>query len=120
MGENSFKAGDIVEVEVTKIHDFGAVVRLGSDVRGLIHISQVSDDFVKNINDYLKVGDRVTARIKKISADGKIDLTLRKKKIAASAAGEKEFRFSSLQEKMDAFLKKSGAVSKNSSEDGKK
>jgi len=108
MDENCFKVGDVVEAVVTKIQDFGAIVTLKNNTRGLIHISQVSDDFVKNINDYLKVGDRVSARVKKISADGKLDLTLRKKKPAVQVQPEKEFRFSSLQEKMDEFLKKSG------------
>ncbi|MDD5746287.1 MAG: S1 RNA-binding domain-containing protein [Candidatus Omnitrophica bacterium] len=108
MGDNGFKIGDSVEAVVTKIQNFGAIVTLKNNTRGLIHISQVSDDFVKDINDYLKVGDRVTARVKKVGADGKLDLTLRKKKAAAAAHNEKEFRFSSLQEKMDEFLKKSG------------
>ncbi|MFH1459508.1 MAG: S1 RNA-binding domain-containing protein [Candidatus Omnitrophota bacterium] len=104
---NGFKVGDVVEAQVTKIHNFGAVVKIGNNFRGLIHISQISDDFVKNINDYLKVGDKVKARIKKISTDGKIDLTLKtKKKNLVPAVKEKEFKFASLEEKMDAFLEK--------------
>ncbi|MBU4304319.1 MAG: S1 RNA-binding domain-containing protein [Candidatus Omnitrophica bacterium] len=108
METSGFKVGDIVEVEVTKIHNFGAVVRMPNNMRGLVHISQVSDDFVKNINDFLKIGDKISARIKKISADGKIDFTLKKKKQpSAPVQREKEFRFFAFQEKMDEFLKKS-------------
>jgi len=107
MQENGFKIGDILEVEVTKIHDFGAVVKLPHNRRGLIHISQVSDDFVKNINDYLKIGDKVLARVKKISTDGKIDLTLKKRKKPLPPNNrEKEFKFFSFQEKIDEFLKR--------------
>ncbi len=105
--EKNIKVGDWLEVEVKKIHDFGAVVRLPDNSRGLIHISQVSDDFVKNINDYLKIGDRVTARVKKVSADGKIDLTLKKnKKPVHTPEKSKTFKLCSFQEKIDEFLEK--------------
>ncbi|MBU1087490.1 MAG: S1 RNA-binding domain-containing protein [Candidatus Omnitrophica bacterium] len=111
MQENEFKIGDTLEVEVIKIHNFGAVVKLSQNARGLIHISQVSDSFVKNINDFLKIGDKVNARIKKISADGKIDLTLKKNiKPAVQTPKPKEkdketsFGFFGLGEKMDEFL----------------
>lgn len=108
MGEDGFKIGDSVEVEVIKISDFGAFVKLPDNRRGLIHISQVSDDFVKNINDYLKVGDKVTARIKKIAEDGKIDLTLKQKENSpAQNHNDKGFKASTFEEKMEAFLKKS-------------
>ena len=108
MQEQSFKVGDTVEAEVTKIHNFGAVVSLPGNKRGLIHISQISDNFVENIGDYLKIGDKVSARIKKIAPDGKIDLTLKKKKAApAPVAKEKEVKICCFEEKLDAFLKKS-------------
>ena len=109
--EKNIKIGDVFEVEVKKIHDFGAVVQLPNNLRGLIHISQVSDDFVKNINDYLKIGDRVSARVKKISADGKIDLTLKKnKKPVSSPEKPKAFKISSFQEKIDEFLEKRSKI----------
>ncbi|MFH1093764.1 MAG: S1 RNA-binding domain-containing protein [Candidatus Omnitrophota bacterium] len=105
MQENELKVNDSVDVQVTKIHSFGAIVTLPDGKRGLIHISQVSDDFVKDISSYLKVGDKLTARIKKIAGDGKIDLTLRKKKkVVVPEVREKEFRFSHLEEKMNEFL----------------
>jgi len=112
MAEFNFKIGDIVETQVTKIHDFGAQVRLADNTKGLIHISQISDDFVKDIKDYLKVGDTVKARIKKISTDGKIDLTLKKKKqepILTST--KKEFKGTVFQQKLDEFLSKDKNVS---------
>lgn len=74
--------GDLVEVEITKIANFGAFVRLPNKKSGLIHISQISDNFVKDINKHLKVGDKAKAKILEISPDGKIDLTLKKEKEA--------------------------------------
>ena len=109
MTEQSFKIGDTVEAEVTKIHSFGAVVALAGNKRGLIHISQISDDFVDNISSHLKIGDKVIARIKKIAPDGKIDLTLKKQKktVATPVVKEKEVKICCFEEKLDAFLKKS-------------
>ncbi|MFH1062411.1 MAG: S1 RNA-binding domain-containing protein [Candidatus Omnitrophota bacterium] len=111
MRENELKIGDMLEVEVIKIHNFGAVVKLPQNARGLIHISQVSDSFVKNINDHLKIGDKVKARVKKISADGKIDLSLKKNSKPViqppkvkEKSKEKEFGFFGLGEKMEEFL----------------
>lgn len=113
MQENEFKVNDIVDVQVAKIHSFGAIVTLPDGKRGLIHISQVSDDFVKDINSYLKAGDKLQARIKKIASDGKIDLTLRKKKkVVVPEVREKEFKFSHLEEKMNEFLSRSGDETK--------
>jgi S1 RNA binding domain protein len=74
---DAVKIDDVVEAEVIKITDFGAFVKFGSGKKGLIHISQVSDAYVKKVDDHLKIGDKVKAKIMKVSPDGKIDLTLK-------------------------------------------
>ncbi|MBU0635266.1 MAG: S1 RNA-binding domain-containing protein [Candidatus Omnitrophica bacterium] len=103
----SFKVGDVVEITIAKIHTFGAQVTLPDNAKGLIHISQISDDFVKEVSDYLKVGDRLRARIKKITPEGKIDLTLRKaKKEENSQDSQKGLVNRIFQQKLDEFLKK--------------
>ncbi len=71
---------EVVDAEVTKITEFGAFVKFANGKKGLIHISQVADVYVKNVNDHLKIGDKVKAKIIKISPDGKIDLTLKTRK----------------------------------------
>lgn len=107
MQVDGFKVGDVVQAEVIKIHSFGAIVKLPNNSRGLIHISQVADDYVENVGDYLKKGDKVTARIKKMGSDGKIDLTLKKRrKVLMPAYKTKGFKTSPFQEKIDEFLKK--------------
>lgn len=70
------KVDDVVDAEVIKIAEFGAFVKFGNR-KGLIHISQVSDSYVKKVEDHLKVGDKVKAKVIKMSPDGKIDLTLK-------------------------------------------
>ena len=64
--ETRLKVGDIVDVEVTRITDFGAFTKIDKRNSGLIHISQVADGFVDDINKHLKVGDRLKARVIKV------------------------------------------------------
>ena len=72
----SLEVGSIVEGVVTGITNFGAFVDLGNNKTGLIHISEVSDVYVKDIKEFLKDGDKVTAKI--ISLDnGKVGLSLK-------------------------------------------
>ena len=53
----------IAHGKVTEIISFGAMVKLDDGSRGLIHISEVSDDYVYNVADYLAVGMEVTVAI---------------------------------------------------------
>ena len=101
------KAGDIIEAEVYKITNFGAFVKLPNDKRGLIHISQISDDFVKNISEHLKIGDRVKAKILAIDNGEKIELTLKKtKEYISRYPKNKGFKSSNFEEKLKVFLKR--------------
>jgi S1 RNA binding domain protein len=109
--QQEVKVGDLLEVEVFKIASFGAFVRLPNKQKGLIHISQVADEYVKDVNEHLKIGDRVTAKVLTV-ADGKIDLTLKQKQEkekhkGASGDRNKGFKFSEFENKMKAFLRKS-------------
>jgi S1 RNA binding domain protein len=63
---------------VSGITNFGAFIDLGGGKTGLVHISEVSNGFVKDINDVLKVGDEVTVLVTTIGNDGKIGLSIRK------------------------------------------
>ena len=62
--------GDIVSGVVTGIKDYGAFVQV-EDYCGLIHISEFSDGFVKNINDIVAIGDVVNVEILEIDEEGK-------------------------------------------------
>lgn len=97
--------GQVVEAQVFKITDFGAFVKLPGNRLGLIHISQIADDYVKNISDHLKVGDRVNARVVQVTADGKIDLTLKMPKEQTNTFPKnKKFKTNIFEEKMNEFL----------------
>jgi small subunit ribosomal protein S1 len=72
------KEGDIIEGNVTNIESFGLFVNLGNEIEGLVHISQISTERVKNPEDIYKVGDKVTAVIKNIDKEQrKISLSIR-------------------------------------------
>jgi len=97
--------GDTVEVEIFKITDFGAFVRLPGKRRGLIHISQISDDYVKDVSAHLKIGDRLQARILQMTDDGKIDLTLKTPKPDSETyPKDKTFKASVFADKIDEFF----------------
>ena len=61
-----YKIGDLVKGKVSKLASFGAFVALDGDIDGLVHISQISEDRVDKIKDYLKVGQEIEARVIKV------------------------------------------------------
>ena len=66
-----FKVGDIIKCKVTGIEDYGAFVSIGEEYSGLIHISEISEKFVKNVGDYLKVGENIFVEVIEIDEENK-------------------------------------------------
>lgn len=58
-----YKVGDEIEGIITGIQPYGAFVYVDSKNQGLIHISEITSDFVENIEDYVKINEKVRARI---------------------------------------------------------
>jgi len=69
--------GAVVEGKVTGITGFGAFVALENGKNGLVHISDVANTYVSDINDFLKVGQTVRVKITGIN-EGKINLSIKK------------------------------------------
>lgn len=57
------KINDVIKVKITGIQTYGAFVSTNDNTEGLIHISEISYGYVKNINDYIKIGDKIYAEI---------------------------------------------------------
>lgn len=74
----SVEVGQKVQGKVTGITHFGAFVELPENKSGLIHISEISDNYVKDINDVLTMGQEIEVKVLSIAPDGKISLSLRK------------------------------------------
>ncbi|MBG9656396.1 S1 domain-containing RNA-binding protein [Cytobacillus firmus] len=73
----SIEIGSKVQGKVTGITNFGAFVELPGGTTGLVHISEVADSYVKDVNDHLKVGDEVTVQVLS-EKEGKIALSIKK------------------------------------------
>lgn len=75
----SVEVGQVVKGKVTGIQSFGAFVALdGENTQGLVHISEISNTYVKDINDFLKVGQEVEVKVIKVDeASHKISLSIR-------------------------------------------
>ena len=73
----SIEVGSKIQGKVTGITNFGAFVELTGGSTGLVHISEVADSYVKDVNDHLKVGDQIEVKV--ISEkDGKTALSIKK------------------------------------------
>lgn len=71
------EVGSVVEAKITGITNFGAFAQIDGGKTGLIHISEIAVDFVKNIEDFVKVGD--VLKVKVISCEkGKVSLSAKK------------------------------------------
>ncbi|WCN39382.1 S1 RNA-binding domain-containing protein [Aneurinibacillus uraniidurans] len=74
---SNIAVGNILEGTVVGVQSFGAFVNIGENKQGLVHISQIASSYVEDINQFVKVGDKVTVKVLEIKDDGKISLTMR-------------------------------------------
>jgi len=73
---SEYKVGNTIEGVVTGVVDFGAFIEFGTNLEGLVHISELAWQRIDNPREYIKVGDKVNAKI--ISIDGsKISLSIK-------------------------------------------
>ncbi|GMA50519.1 hypothetical protein GCM10025857_18760 [Alicyclobacillus contaminans] len=73
----SIEVGSKLSGKVTGITHFGAFVLLPGGVTGLVHISEISHSYVKDIHEHLKINDEVTVKVINVDKDGKIGLSIR-------------------------------------------
>jgi len=106
--------GEVVEGTVTGITNFGAFVQLPEGKNGLVHISEISDDYVEKVSDYLKREQKVKVKILSISKDGKISLSIRQAKPKSNMPIEIDWEKTdnkqknmSFEDKLSMFLKES-------------
>lgn len=63
---NKLKVGDTLTGEVVRIENFGAFVDIGAERSGLVHVSEMGDEYVKDPNDIVKMGDQVSVTVVEI------------------------------------------------------
>ncbi|MDT7525181.1 polyribonucleotide nucleotidyltransferase [Pseudidiomarina sp. GXY010] len=84
------EVGRIYQGKVARIVDFGAFVTILPGKDGLVHISQIAEERVNDVNEYLKVGDLVPVKVLEIDRQGRVRLSMKdaadKAEAAASAS----------------------------------
>ena len=115
-----YKTGSIVKGQVTGIEKYGAFINLESNYTGLVHISEVSNDFVKDIHDFLGVGEIIYCQILEVNEkDGKLKLSIKNinyKSNSKSKVKESRLGFLPLKNNLNKWIAdKISEIEKNSS-----
>ncbi|HWO77208.1 MAG TPA: S1 domain-containing post-transcriptional regulator GSP13 [Bacillus sp. (in: firmicutes)] len=75
---NQYEVGSVHTGKVTGIQPYGAFVALDDETQGLVHISEITHGFVKDVNEHLKVGDEVQVKVLSVEEEsGKIALSIK-------------------------------------------
>ncbi len=100
----SISIGTILDGVVTGITPFGAFVKLPGGATGLVHISEVADTYVKDVNEYLKEKDKIKVKVINIDSKGKIGLSIKR----VNETKRKPVKNSvSFEDKLAKFMKES-------------
>lgn len=96
---SKYKKYDILKVKVTSIEPYGIFVNIDNEYSGLIHISEITGGYIRNINKYIKKGQIVTVRV--------LDVIEDKKQLKLSMKGMRERKIKRkqnyLEESKDGF-----------------
>ena len=109
MGEEKTSAvsavnvGDLLSGTVEHIAPYGAFIRLESGQKAMVHISELSHNFVKKVEDVLTVSEKVTAKVIKIDDKGRIDLSI--KALQVREPQRPVMREEDFEKKLTSFLK---------------
>lgn len=74
----TIEVGAVLEGKITGITKFGAFVALPEGKSGLVHISEISNTYVSDVHDHVQLGQSVRVRVMNITADGKINLSIKR------------------------------------------
>ncbi len=102
---SSVNVGDLLSVTVEHIAPYGAFIRLESGQKAMVHISELSHNFVKKVEDVLTVAEKVTAKVIKIDEKGRIDLSIKALQVREPQRPVK--REEDFEKKLTTFLKAS-------------
>jgi len=120
-----YELGDVLTGKVTGIQPYGAFVALDDDTQGLVHISEITYGFVKDVSEFLSVGQEVEVKVLEIDeAAEKISLSIRALQERPAAIRKKDATprkslqdrvdesdangFNSLKDKLQDWIEQSG------------
>lgn len=98
--------GSVLEGTVTGITNFGAFIELPGGATGLVHISEIAEVYVKDVNDFLKTNDKVMVKVISVDPKGKIGLSIKQASPSPARAQKKKFQ-PSFEDKLAKFMKES-------------
>jgi len=101
------EVGAVVPGTVEKVMDYGAFVRLESGETGMVHISQVDVNYVRNIREHLSEGDQVTVKVVGQKEDGKIDLSIKQARPGYEERPRRQDRDPEFEQKLKRFMSQS-------------
>lgn len=121
---DKYVVGDVLTGKITGIQPYGAFVALDENTQGLVHISEITYGFVKNIAELLSVGQEVQVKVLEIDEHAsKISLSIRalqerppmkrkenapRKSLQARVDEKDAVGFNSLKEKLQDWIDQSG------------
>ncbi|MGD9560290.1 MAG: S1 RNA-binding domain-containing protein [Oscillospiraceae bacterium] len=82
------EVGGIFEGKVTGVKNFGAFVRLPDGKTGMVHISEVSNEYIQELADVLSEGQLVRVKVLSINPDGKVSLSMKRAQENGAGAAE--------------------------------
>jgi len=85
MTVENYEIGQIIKGTVTGIEKYGIFLNINNNYTGLVHISEVSDKYVKNIEDYVKLNESIKAEI--------IGIDVKNKQLKLSIKNVKNYRY---------------------------
>ena len=104
------KSGEVLNGEITNITHFGAFVRLENGSEGLVHISEIANEYVTDITKFVAVGQAVQVRVLNTKDPNKLELSI--KKVSKQDTDPQTFtrrksKDSAFEDRLTSFLKKS-------------
>ena len=122
--DQKYKVGDVVTGKVTGIQPYGAFVALDDETQGLVHISEITYGYVKDVHEFIKVGDEIMVKILDVDEEQKkISLSIRvlqespvskkrevppRKTLQERVNEDDADGFKILQEKLKSWIKQQG------------
>ena len=119
-----YEVGEVLSGKVTGIQPYGAFVALDEETQGLVHISEITYGYVKDVSEFLSVGQDVEVKVLEVDEKaGKISLSIRalqerppvlrkeekpKKSLQARVDEHDAEGFNSLKDKLQDWIKQSG------------
>ena len=103
----SAEIGAIVPGTVVRIAPYGAFIRLESGETGLVHISEIDRNYVRSVEEHLRIDDPVTVKVVGVKEDGKIDLSIKALQDPAPRIDRRAGRDPEFEQKLKRFMRSS-------------